>query len=144
MVQENDQVLLRAYARVRCEASFSELVHRHVDFVHSTALRILRDPSLAEEVTQRAFLALAEHSAKLQERASVTGWLHETARNLAINTVRSEERRRQREQETAAMNHPDTNDAEDLWAQIADKSKNPFYPLYKPLSPRIHSLILAT
>lgn len=118
-MQENDQVLLRAYARDRCEASFSELVHHHVDLVHSTALRILHDPSLAEEVTQRVFLALAQHSAKLQQRASITGWLHETARNLAINTVRSEERRRQREQETAAMNQPDTNDAEDLWGQIA-------------------------
>src|SRR5262250_1822343 len=121
MVQENDQVLLRAYARDRCEASFSELVHRHVDLVHSTALRILRDPSLAEEVTQRVFLALAHHSAKLQERASITGWLYETARNLAINTVRSEERRRQREQQTAAMNDPDTNDAEDLWRQLAPR-----------------------
>jgi RNA polymerase sigma factor (sigma-70 family) len=121
MVQENDQVLLRAYARDRCEAAFSELVHRHVDFVHSTALRILRDPSLAEEVTQRVFVALAQHSPKLQDRVSVTGWLHETARNLAINTVRSEERRRQREQETAAMNEPDTNDAEGLWEQIAPR-----------------------
>jgi RNA polymerase sigma factor (sigma-70 family) len=119
MVQESDQVLLRAYARDRCEASFSELVHRHVDLVHSTALRILRDPGLAEDVTQRVFLALAHHSAKLQERASITGWLHEAARNISINTVRSEERRRQREQETAAMNHTDTNDAEDLWGQIA-------------------------
>jgi RNA polymerase sigma factor (sigma-70 family) len=121
MVQENDQGLLRAYARVRCEASFSELVHRHVDLVHSTARRILRDPSLAEEVTQRVFLALAQHSAKLQERASITGWLHETARNLAINTVRTEERRRQREQETAAMNHPDTNDADELWGRLAPR-----------------------
>src|ERR1051326_5247167 len=99
MADDSDPILLRAYLRGRCEASFSELVHRHVDLVHSTALRILRDASLAEEVTQRVFLALAQHSAKLQERASITGWLHETARNLAINTVRSEERRRQREQE---------------------------------------------
>jgi RNA polymerase sigma factor (sigma-70 family) len=119
MVEENDQFLLRGYARDRCEASFSELVHRHVDLVHSTALRILRDPSLAEEVAQRVFLALAQHSAKLQERASITGWLHETARNLAINTVRSEERRRQREQETSAMNHSD--DAQELWEQIAPR-----------------------
>jgi RNA polymerase sigma factor (sigma-70 family) len=121
MVQENDQVLLRAYARDRCEASFSEIVHRHVDFVHSTAWRILRDSGLAEEVTQRVFLALAQHSAKLQERASITGWLHETARNLAINTVRSEERRRQREKETAAVNPPDTNDAEEFWGQLAPR-----------------------
>ena len=123
MVEENDQFLLRGYARDRCEASFSELVHRHVDLVHSTALRILRDPSLAEEVSQRVFLALAHHSAKLQERASITGWLHETARNLAINTVRGEERRRQRESRCieTAMNHPDSNDAQELWEQIAPR-----------------------
>src|SRR5262245_29586823 len=121
MTEDSDQILLRDYFRSRCEASFSELVHRHVDLVHSTAQRIVRDMTLAEDVTQRVFLALAQHSARLQDRTSVTGWLHETARNLAINTVRSEERRRQREQETAAMNHRDTNDAEDLWGQIAPR-----------------------
>src|SRR5215475_8455484 len=101
MADESDQILLRAYLRGHCEAAFGELVHRHIDFVHSTALLILRDRALAEDVTQRVFLAVAQHSAKLQERASLTGWLHETARNFAINTVRSEERRRHREQEAA-------------------------------------------
>ena len=102
MADDSDQILLRAYACNRCEASFSELVHRHVDLVHSTALRVVRDASLAEDVTQRVFLTLAKHSVNLQERSSLTGCLHETARNLAINTVRGEERRRQREQEAAA------------------------------------------
>src|SRR5215471_17330680 len=118
MVQENDQVLLRAYARDRCEASFSELVHRHVDLVHSTALRVLRNEALAEDVTQRVFLALAQHSAKLQGRTWLTGWLHETTRHLAINTVRSEERRRQREQEAATMNQLDADGTETLWKEI--------------------------
>src|SRR5215471_2709683 len=98
MADDSDQILLRTYVRSRCEASFRDLVHRHVDLVHSTALRILRDATLAEDVVQRVFLAMAQHSAKLQGRASLTGWLHETTRHLAINTVRSEERRRQREQ----------------------------------------------
>src|SRR5215468_10194853 len=114
----NDQVLLRAYLRDHCESSFAELVHRHVDLVHSTAVRILRDVALAEDVTQRVFLAVAQHSAQLQERTSLTGWLHETARNLAINTVRSEERRRHREQEAATMNQPDHNDLENFWERI--------------------------
>ena len=118
MADESDQVLVRAYFRERCEASFSELVHRHIDFVHSTALRIVRDKALAEDVTQRVFLSAAQHSAKLQERTSLTGWLHETARNLAINTVRSEERRRHREQEAAMINQADENDLENLWERI--------------------------
>src|SRR2546430_5315069 len=85
MADDTDQILIRAYVRNRCESSFGELVHRHVDLVHSTALRIVRDTNLAEDVTQRVFLALAQHSAKLQERLSLTGWHHETARNLAID-----------------------------------------------------------
>src|SRR5215468_1914674 len=119
MADDNDHILLRSYARNRCEQSFGELVHRHVDLVHATALRIVRDASLAEDVTQRAFLTLAQHSVKLQERLSLTGWLHETTRNLAINTVRSEERRRRREQEAAVMNQLDPNDPRILWQQIA-------------------------
>jgi len=118
MADDSDHMLLRAYVGRRCEASFGELVHRHIDLVHCTALRILRDQTLAEDVTQRVFLAMARHSASLQERTSITGWLHETARNLAINTVRSEERRRQREQEAATMHQPDQNDSEKLWERI--------------------------
>ena len=58
MADGSDHILLQAYVRNHCEASFSELVHRHVDLVHATALRIVRDTSLAEDVTQRVFLAL--------------------------------------------------------------------------------------
>ena len=74
MADDTDQILIRAYVRNRCESSFGELVHRHVDLVHSTALRIVRDTNLAEDVTQRVFLALAQHSAKVQERLSLAGW----------------------------------------------------------------------
>jgi RNA polymerase sigma factor (sigma-70 family) len=109
MADVTDQNLIRACVRGRCDQSFGELVHRHVDLVHSTALRIVRDASLAEDVTQRVFLALAKYAVNLQERPSLTGWLHETARNLAINTVRGEERRRQREQEAAAMSNLESN-----------------------------------
>ena len=47
MAGETDQILIRAYARNRSDEAFGELVHRHVDLVHSTALRILRDSNLA-------------------------------------------------------------------------------------------------
>src|SRR5262245_20584348 len=112
MAEVTDQSLIRAYGRGRCEQSFAELVHRHVDLVHSTALRVVRDAGLAEDVTQRVFLTLARHSLNLQDRSSLTGWLHETARNLAINTVRGEERRRQREQEAAAMINLESNESD--------------------------------
>src|SRR5262245_2716578 len=119
MEEDTDQILTRAYARSCCERSFKELVHRHVDLVHSTALRVVRDASLAEDVTQRVFLELARHSVKLQDRSSLTGWLHETSRNLAINTVRGEERRRQREQEATSMSELPANESDTVWMQVA-------------------------
>src|SRR5262249_12093871 len=113
-----DQNLIGEYARSGSEEAFGELVHRHVDLVYSAAFRVLRDPSLAEDVTQRVFIALARNATKLRSRDVLTGWLHETARNFAVTTVRSEERRRRREQEAATLDSAGTNDTQSAWRQI--------------------------
>jgi RNA polymerase sigma factor (sigma-70 family) len=99
-----DPQLLREYTERRTEAAFGELVRRHVDFVYSAALRMVRDAHLAEDVTQGVFLALSRSAGKLTERSVLSGWLHRTTQNLAANTVRSNVRRRTREQGVAAMN----------------------------------------
>ncbi len=119
MSDVTDHDLICEYARSGSEEAFGELAHRHVDLVHSTAFRVLRNASLAEEVTQRVFVALARNATKLQHRAVLTGWLHETTRNFAITTVRSEERRRLREQEAATLETPESNDTQAVWDQIA-------------------------
>src|SRR5262249_13307221 len=115
----SDRDLIREYARNGAEASFGELVHRHIDFVYSTAFRVLRNAELAEEVSQRVFVALARNAEKLQRRSVLAGWLHQTARNFALDTVRSEERRRQREREAEAIRILDSNDTQSIWDQIA-------------------------
>jgi len=60
-----DQRLLRDYAARRSEAAFAELVRRHVDFVYSAAVRMVRDAHLAEDVTQGVFVALAQNARQL-------------------------------------------------------------------------------
>src|ERR1051326_5077282 len=99
-----DQELLLEYAGSGAEVAFSEIVRRHVDFVYSAALRVIGNVQLAEEVSQKVFLALAQNARRLADRAVLSGWLFCTAHNLSVNAVRSEERRRAREEKAAAMN----------------------------------------
>lgn len=113
-----DQQLLRDYALHRSEAAFSELVRRRVDFVYSAALRMVRDAHLAEDVTQGVFVALARNARQLTDRPVLSGWLHRTAQNLAANAIRSDVRRRAREQEAAAMNEVYATEPDAVWERI--------------------------
>ncbi len=101
-----DPQLLRAYAEDGSEAAFAELVRRHVDLTYTVALRIVRDTHLAEDATQAVFTALAQNASTLAGHPVLSGWLHRATRNVASQMVRSEVRRRAREQEAASMNEP--------------------------------------
>jgi RNA polymerase sigma factor (sigma-70 family) len=111
------QQLLRDYVERRSEAAFADLVRRHIDLVYSAALRILRDPHHAQDVTQSVFVALAQNARQLIDRPVLSGWLHRTVQNLSANAIRSEVRRRAREQEAAAMNQSPEPDP--LWQELA-------------------------
>ncbi len=114
-----DQQLLRAYAEQRSESAFAELVRRRVDLVYSAALRMVRDTHLAQDVTQGAFLALAQNASQLADHPVLSGWLHRTAQNLAVKVVRTDVRRRAREQEAATMNELLAGAPDAPWEQIA-------------------------
>ena len=114
-----DQQLLRDYAETRSEAAFAELVLRHVDLVYSAATRMVRDVHLAEDVTQNVFVAFARDARELADRPVLSGWLHRTTQNIAAQMVRTDVRRRAREQESVAMNELLFAETEATWQQIA-------------------------
>lgn len=114
-----DQQLIQDYAGHRSETAFAELVRRHIDIVYSAALRMVRDAHLAEDVTQGVFVALARNARQLAGHPVLSGWLHRTARNLAANAVRTDVRRRVREQEAATMNELLSSASDAFWEHIA-------------------------
>ena len=114
-----DQQLLRDYAEHHSEAAFAELVRRHVDLVHSAALRMVNESHAAEDVTQAVFVALAQNAARLAGHPVLSGWLHTTSRHLAAKSVRAAVRRQLCEQEAAAMNHLLSAENEAPWEDIA-------------------------
>ncbi len=121
MKEQTDSELLQEYAEEHSELAFGNLVRRYAPLVYSAALRMVRDSHLAEDVTQRVFLALARNTRKLRARAVLAGWLHTTARNIAVETVRNDARRRAREEDAARMHETTTPDGEASWEQVADK-----------------------
>src|SRR5262249_21230524 len=105
-----DIELLDAYAGERSEDAFRELVARHVDLIYSAAMRQLRNPHLAEEATQSAFIALARKAGQLRRTTVIAGWLHRAVHFAALNLQRGEARRKHWEEEAAAMNVPGDTD----------------------------------
>jgi len=100
---QTDQQLLSEYAANGSEEAFAVLVRRCLDLVYSSALRMVTDRHLAEDVTQAVFTALAHNAGKLRHSRVLSGWLYRTARNQAAMAVRSEVRRHTREEEAASM-----------------------------------------
>jgi RNA polymerase sigma factor (sigma-70 family) len=94
-----DAELLRHYAATNSEAAFAELVKRHVNLVYSAALRQVNgDAHLAQDVAQTVFTDLARKAASLSRREVLTGWLYTSAHFAAAKIVRTENRRRDREE----------------------------------------------
>lgn len=109
MTTLEDSDLLRRYATGRSEAAFAELVRRHLPPVYSFALRqVGGDAHLAEDVAQLVFTALARKAASLMARQTLGGWLYRTTHFAARDVVRTERRRRTREQEAQTMHEIST------------------------------------
>jgi len=91
--------LLREYARQNSESAFAELVSRRIGLVYSAALRQVRNPDQAAEITQAVFILLAQKAGEISDKTILTGWLFKATRFTALAQMRSVARRRQREQE---------------------------------------------
>ena len=70
------------------KAAFDVLVHRHKARLYSYLLRLLRDPSDAEEVTQETLVRAYVHAAKYRNIAKFSTWLYTIATNLVRNRIR--------------------------------------------------------
>jgi uncharacterized protein (TIGR03435 family) len=92
----DDLTLLHEYAARDSEAAFAELVSRRVGFVYSAALRQVRDPHLAGEITQAVFIILAQKAGRISDKTILAGWLFKTTRYAAIAQVRDREKRSMR------------------------------------------------
>lgn len=71
------------------EAAMALLFDRYSKVVYSVALRVLRDPSAAEDVLQEIFMQIWRNpDSFIATRGTLGGWLAVVSRNRSIDTLR--------------------------------------------------------
>lgn len=97
LVDASDGALVVAIGRYR-EDALAEAYRRHAGAVFGLARRVLSDLPLAEEIVQEVFLRLWDHPDRFDpERGSLRSFLLAQAHGRAVDLLRSNTSRRQRE-----------------------------------------------
>jgi RNA polymerase sigma factor (sigma-70 family) len=108
----SDEALVALVARSD-DAALAELYDRFGRPAYGLALRVLRDPSLAQDAVQEAFLAAWRTAASYDaRRAKAATWLLTIVHRRAVDVVRRENRRRGAPLEDAPVAAGDATDEE--------------------------------
>lgn len=73
--------------------AFDEIVARYKGRLFSFILRMVKDPDLAEELTQETLIRVFVHAGKYREIAKFSTWVFTIATNLVRNKMRQRSRR---------------------------------------------------
>jgi RNA polymerase sigma-70 factor (ECF subfamily) len=99
-----DDAQLAASVAGASQEALAEVYDRHSGAVHGLARRILRDETLAEEITQEVFLRLWNHPDKFDpQRGSLRSFLLAHTHGRSVDLIRSESARRTREDKDARL-----------------------------------------
>lgn len=79
-------------ARNGSDTAFSELMNQHMNQVYGIALRIARNSSLAEEITQDVFLNVFRQLKNYRGDSAFSTWLYRITVNSALRSIRKEGR----------------------------------------------------
>jgi RNA polymerase sigma-70 factor (ECF subfamily) len=101
------------------EAAFDALIGRVGDQLHSVARRILRDPYLAEDATQRALLDAWRNLPALRDPDRFEAWLY----RLLVNACHAEARRERRHRASLQLLESDEPIVHDLTSHVATRQQ---------------------
>ena len=89
--QPGDIELVRAYQGGSVEA-FDQLFLRYHKAITSLTNRLVRDPLLAEDLTQETFVRVLRSLERIDESFNFSAWIHRIATNLSYDELRRRKR----------------------------------------------------
>jgi RNA polymerase sigma factor (sigma-70 family) len=98
-------------ARLGDSSAFAELVSRRQSWIRNLLRRLSRDPTLADDLSQEAFLQAWKQLNKLEHAAAFGGWLRQIAVNTWLQHVRKSE-------SFSELQENDAADSSNITAQI--------------------------
>ncbi len=108
-----DDAALLALVQSGDESAMASLFDRYSKVVYSVALRVLRDPSSAEDVLQEVFMQIWRNpDSFVATRGSLGGWLAVVSRNRSIDALRRKRPTEQVDDMALASNYNLANEAE--------------------------------
>ena len=75
------------------EAAFSDLLEEHSQMAYNIALRMLRNPTDAEDAVQEAFISAYRAFPKFKGQSKVSTWLYRIVVNACLMKIRKEKSR---------------------------------------------------
>jgi RNA polymerase sigma-70 factor (ECF subfamily) len=115
----DEDLMLRVQAGEK--ACFDILVQRYKTRLFNYLLRLVRDPDLAEELAQDAFVRAYVNADKYRTIARVSTWLY----TIATNLVRNRYRQKKRRPPVLSLFFRTGDGDEEMVQDVADEAPNP-------------------
>ena len=124
--REESDILAEALQRAGRgdQAAFGELYDAIGGLVHGIVLKVIRDPSQAEEITQEVFVEIWRLAPRYEaSRGSAKSWIATIAHRRAVDRVRSEQSHRDRNDVVGRQVERDHDSVSELVLDRLDRSR---------------------
>jgi RNA polymerase sigma-70 factor (ECF subfamily) len=109
--------------------AFSDLISPHLTMFHFSILRIVKDPSDAQDALQDALLSIYQDLPRFEGRSQFSSWAYRICINAALQVLRSRKRRQEEFMEDFASHGEDDGRPMDAEAML-EWSTEPDAPLH--------------
>lgn len=113
--------------------SFEKLIQNHQKFAYNVALKYLKDPVDAEDITQEALIKAFKYLKNFKKNSKFSTWLY----RIVINTCKDELRKKSKTEKNISMDNDDS-----YVSEVEDHSYEPLKSIEKhEVSKNIQSAI---